>query len=115
MNYTQTKPCGECPFRSDKPFPLTEGRVLEICEGLMYYNASFSCHKTTTSVGRSNQHGKAIHCAGALIFMEKQGLSHQMMRICERLGMYDHTKLDMSFPVYDDMEEMLEGCVGANE
>jgi hypothetical protein len=32
---------------------------------------------------------------------------HQMMRIAERLGMYDRTKLKMDAPVYDGVVEML--------
>lgn len=37
----------------------------------------------------------SLHCAGALIFNEKRGYANQMMRISERLGMYDASKLDM--------------------
>lgn len=40
--------------------------------------------------------------------LEKMQQPHQMMRIAERLGMYDHTKLNMSAPVYDDVDEMAE-------
>lgn len=109
MKYDLTKPCADCPFRSDKRFPLNEGRVEDIVYGL-YNNATFSCHKTTTAKGRSSDHKNAQHCAGALIFLENQDRPHQMMRICERLGMYDRRKLDMDFPVYDTMEEMIEGC-----
>ena len=31
-----------------------------------------------------------------------------MMRISERLGMYNYKELDMDAPVYDDIEEMVE-------
>ena len=31
-----------------------------------------------------------------------------MMRISERLGIYDRTQLDMDSPVYDNWEEMIE-------
>jgi hypothetical protein len=37
-----------------------------------------------------------------LIFNEKREQPHQMMRICERLGMYDMTKLDMEADVRED-------------
>jgi hypothetical protein len=42
------------------------------------------------------RYDKTPHCAGALIFLEKREEPHQMMRICERLGMYDRTKLNMN-------------------
>lgn len=48
------------------------------------------------------------HCAGALIFLEKIEEPHQMMRICERLGMYDRTKLDMDAPVFESWYEVEE-------
>ena len=109
MKYNLTKPCGNCPFRSDRPFDLKPGRIEEIVNGL-FNDVPFSCHKTTTSKGVSNNHKDAEHCAGALIFLEKHDYAHQMMRIMERIGMYDRRKLDMDFPVYDSMEEMIEGC-----
>lgn len=40
-----------------------------------------------------------VHCAGALIFLEKRYRPNQLMRISERLGMYDRTKLDMKAKV----------------
>ena len=39
---------------------------------------------------------------------EKEGQPDQMMRISERLGLYDHSKLDMDAPVYDSWEHMIE-------
>jgi len=95
MNYKLTTPCDECPFLIGSGF--TWRRLHEHASG------EFPCHKackvdddTGDFVPRSE---KTPHCAGALIFLEKQGRSHQMMRICERIGMYDHTKLDMNAPL----------------
>lgn len=116
MKYDLTKPCGNCPFRSDKPFPLHYERVMEITDGLLYRNIPFSCHKTTTQKGRSSDYKDAQHCAGALIFLEKQERPHQMMRIAERLGMYDRRKLDpAAFDYVHDCEEgMADMCEAAN-
>lgn len=69
---------------------------------------AFSCHKTTTCKGRGNNHKDAQHCAGSLILHEKMERPHQMMRIMERVGAYDRTKLDMDAPVYSDFDEMLD-------
>ena len=49
-----------------------------------------------------------MHCAGALILLEKLEQPSQMMRVCERIGMYDRTKLDMSAPVFESFDEMAE-------
>lgn len=98
MNYSMTKPCDECPYLLGSGFSfrsLTE-----------HASGEFACHKTceltesadgNDSVFEPKQ--KSLHCAGALIFLEKQNAPHQMMRICERVGLYDHTKLDMNAPV----------------
>jgi hypothetical protein len=116
VNYTKTKPCDNCPFRKDKPFPLPADRVEEIRDGLQ--RGEFACHKTTVdndeSEGCRIETDKSLHCAGALILMEKIQEPSQMMRICERLGFYDHTKLDMKAPVYDSWDEMIESCARAN-
>jgi hypothetical protein len=107
--YGMTTPCSNCPFRKDiTPF-LRPERVREIERSLV--RSEFPCHKTTKHdddgeyVGHTDQE---MHCAGALILKEKLGQSSQMMRIAERLGMYDHTKLDMNAPVFDSFDEMYE-------
>lgn len=117
--YGLTTPCHDCPFRNDiRPFIRSE-RVWEIQEGLV--RGEFPCHKTTEH--RDDEEGEPeyvptdgeIHCAGALILMEKLGESSQMMRISERLGLYDRTKLNMAAPVYDSWEEMYEAHVEEEE
>ena len=35
-----------------------------------------------------------------------QNAPHQMMRICERLGLYDRTKLNMDAPVFGSLAEV---------
>jgi len=102
MKYELKTPCSNCPFRSDvKPYIHPE-RVEEII------GQEFSCHKTTTCKEQDNNHPAAQHCAGSLILHEKMDQPHQMMRICERIGLYDRTKLNMDAPVYDDAEAMIE-------
>lgn len=110
MNYDRKTPCDNCPFRSDKPFELRPGRVREIERSLV--RGEFPCHKTTTHDEDGDLHAtdKSQHCAGALILLEKLDQPSQMMRISERVGMYDRTKLDMKAPIYDDFREMEAGC-----
>lgn len=109
MKYDLRKPCPHCPFRNDiKPY-LTAERVQDIQDGLV--RGDFACHETTvfdddaddTVVTENSQ-----HCAGALILKEKLGESSQLMRIAERLGMHDHRKLDMTSPVFDCFEDMID-------
>lgn len=92
MKYTLTTPCDECPFLIGSGFEFK--RLVEHAAG------EFACHKackvdedTSTFVPRSD---KTPHCAGALLFNEKRGKPHQMMRIVGRLGLYDPTKLDQN-------------------
>lgn len=108
MDYTMTTPCSQCPFtRGPKAVRLMQGRIKEIA-GIMLGGArgDFQCHKTLKV-------DKPQHCAGALIFAEKNGTATQMMRICERLGMYDHTQLNMDADVFDDIDEMMETALNA--
>ncbi len=112
--YRLKSPCAKCPFRTDiKPF-LKSDRVLEIEDSL--YNGEFPCHETldydqdsdADDGGEGRETEKTAHCAGALILLEKLDRPSQMMRISERLGMYDRRNLDMDAPVFDSFEEMAE-------
>lgn len=109
MHYNLTKPCANCPFRSDKYFPLRRERVEEI----VYGNEEFACHKTVDYSGDAGGRikKKSEHCAGLLILLEHMERPHQMMRIAERLGLYDRLKLDMSQPVYEDAQDYIDRCV----
>lgn len=109
MHFNLTKPCKHCPFRNDiRPF-LSTRRVREIIASLIGRQESFPCHKTVDyshdDDGRVTS--KSEHCAGAMILLEKLGKPNQMMRICERLGLYDRRKLDMNAPVYRDPRQMI--------
>jgi hypothetical protein len=106
MSYCRTTPCADCPFRTDIPAYLSKARVREIEHSLE--RSEFHCHKTTEhdDDGEVAASGKELHCAGALILKEKLGESSQMVRIAERMGMYDASKLDMDAPVFDSFTEM---------
>jgi hypothetical protein len=113
--YALTSPCANCPFRNDiRPY-LRPERVREIEASLE--QAEFPCHKTTDLSDDSSEEeyvrtGNESHCAGALILLEKLEQPSQMMRICERLGIYDRRKLDMVAPVFDTFDEMYDACAG---
>lgn len=105
MNYNLKKPCSNCPFRRDSFFPLQPDRVLEIVDD----NVEFACHKTVDySSGDGAIKKKSEHCAGLLIMLEKMEQPHQMMRICERIGLYKADELEMDSPVYDSVDEYID-------
>jgi len=105
VNYNLTKPCDNCPFRSDKLFPLNTDRAEEI----IYGNAEFACHKTVDySEEDAKVKAKSEHCAGLLIMLEHMNQPHQMMRISERVGVYDRSKLEMDSPVYNHADDYLD-------
>lgn len=99
MKYTQTTPCKECPFLKSMKNGFTMMRLME------FACTEFPCHKSATLDENEDGHSEfvankdSVHCAGALIFLEKRNAPNQMMRIAERLGMYDCTKLNMNAPV----------------
>ena len=99
MDYTLTSPCNECPFLKK----FENGFTLKQLE--LHASGEFACHKTCEltedeeGTGEFKPRKGSVHCAGMLIYLEKRSRTTQMMRICERLGMYDHTKLNMEAEV----------------
>lgn len=120
MSYKLTTPCPQCPFRTDIAPYLQPERVREIEHNL--HRGEFYCHKTTNSdrfngeeEGNGsyyNPSGHEEHCAGALILLEKLERPSQMMRIAERLGLYDRRNLNMDAPVFDTFDAMEQVAAG---
>lgn len=96
MKYNLHKPCKECPFLVGSGFE--DERLEEFASGEFPCHMQSELNDESEYVERNN--GKTNHCAGALIYLEKRNSPHQMMRICERLRMYDRRKLDMDADVY---------------
>lgn len=91
---------------------LRLGRVIEIVEGLQG-GATFPCHKT---VDHDDEDEPLLDggsfCAGAMIMLEKaqdpeQAPHNHALRIAERLGFYDHKKLELTAPVFESFEQMI--------
>lgn len=98
MKFELKQPCKDCPFLkgSCTNLTLSEGRI----EGIVHdirAGASFTCHKTLELHSSEQQ-----HCAGALVFLEKEERPNQIMRIAERIGLYDHRKLKMDVDLIDE-------------
>lgn len=107
MNFDLKKPCADCPFKNDKPYQkgwLGRERAIEIAETLVEKDQTFQCHKTLDLGPKKHQ-----HCAGATIMLEHMGKPNQMMRIMERIGSYDPTKVDMeNEAIFKDAEDFIE-------
>lgn len=97
MKLELKQPCKDCPFikGSSTNTTLREGRIDGIVEDIRN-DLSFTCHKTLDKADQDQQ-----HCAGALIFLEKEDNPNQLMRVAERLGMYDRTKLNMGVDIIE--------------
>lgn len=107
MNHELKRPCPDCPFRTDSLEGwLGENRAEEIIDSITRLQQTFACHETTGIKGDVPKGGEQ-QCAGAMIMLEKIERPTQMMRIAERLGMYDRHALDMDAPVFDGPEEFI--------
>jgi hypothetical protein len=119
MKFGMKRPCDLCPFMRNG-LKLTPARALEIGGQIVDMqgrpgNGYFVCHKTAALDENDDYVAKSVtatqqseHCAGALIFAEKQDVATQLMRIAERTNGYDRTQLDMTADVYDSLEEMVQ-------
>jgi len=110
-------PCSNCPFRREGGVRLYSARVIEIAGGfLSNRGGDFPCHKTVDHDDDDNRitTKDSQHCAGALIFAEKNENQTQMMRISERLRLYDPASYVGHELVFDDLDEMLETAVDRN-
>lgn len=111
------KVCADCPFRSDVPFHgLSADRIEEIA-GSLRDGEVFHCHKTL-DYDRADETGQgegtpvvesSQMCAGALATMEKGGEVSQVVRVAERLGLYDPEEFDwQDQPVHAGLREWQE-------
>lgn len=116
------KVCTDCPFRADKDFHgLQAERVSGIAQDLRD-GATFHCHSTLnysqgedlgddaeplSPVVKSSQ-----FCAGALATMEQGGEVNQIVRIGERLGLYNPEAFDWEGqPVFESLNAWEEALV----
>lgn len=111
MNYDLTSPCGNCPFRSDKPFHLRRGRMVEILRTLIYGDSTFTCHKTSHGSGYDDDEPEdpptqpEQQCAGALILLHRLGILrwNAQFRVAERFGPLNVDNLNMDAPVHKSL------------
>jgi hypothetical protein len=95
MKFGLVRPCGDCPFRSDRKFWLK--RAPEIAAAIFQHDQTFVCHNAPSQ-----------HCAGALILHEKLGKPNFLIRLAHGCGLYDPAALAMAAPVVDSVAEFIE-------
>lgn len=98
MKFDLKTPCKDCPFikGSSTNTTLPDERLDQIVSDIRH-GMSFTCHKTLEKPSCEQQ-----HCAGAMIFLEREERPNQMMRIAERVRSYDYTKLNMDADIIDE-------------
>ncbi len=124
MKWDMKKPCATCPFLKVGGIRLMTERIEEIAGGMLDSRGHiFPCHVTVDYGDREDSDDNSSyipsaadkHCAGALIFAEKNGNTTQMMRISERIGFYDASKLmtdkEAVDSVFDTLDDMLESAL----
>ncbi len=99
MKFELKRPCKDCPFvvGSSTNISLEEDRIKEIVHSIVDEDASFPCHKT---LGYDGKRVPKQHCAGASIFLERlgeYGSPNQIMRIAERMNLYNRQNMDLEF------------------
>lgn len=110
MNFDLIRPCASCPFSTGPEAVRFLGwdRAEAIADSVRG-GSTFTCHNTNDfSSGSVRETKDSQHCAGVLILLEREERPNQMMRWMERIGFYDHTKLDMEADVVDDFEHFME-------
>jgi len=126
MQFNLKSPCKDCPYRTDKEPFITQGRAEELARALLG-DGFFYCHKYVDydlveesepldDIDAEEQMEGEFYagtesdqmCAGSMIMLEHMGQANQMMRIAERLGMYDHTQMDMEAPVFKSSDEFIK-------
>ena len=109
--FGKTEPCFNCPFRRGKQaVRIRPERAGEIADNMLSTaGGQFSCHKTR-GMGKDEE----VHCAGALIFAEKNENATQSMRLAERLGLYDANELRKA-EAWDEVFETAEEMIEANQ
>ena len=117
MWFHKKVPCDECPFRrrGAKVVRLSRGRIEDIAGNMLDSNGgSFTCHKAIH--GEEDDYGKYepsindVHCAGALIFAERNNSQTKVMWLGERLDLYDPSKFrsrKQRLMVFKSIAEML--------
>lgn len=117
MKFDLTRPCSNCPFRSDTtPFGLRPERVRGILGGgkgnrQWWPASSFPCHRTISyrDSGCDYIGPDAQQCAGVMIILHRENRHNDAMQLGQRFGLFDPSKLDMDAPVYRSTDEAIRG------
>lgn len=104
-------PCDNCPFRHDVHRFLHEKRYADIAASVIDRGENFTCHKHNDfdDEGQAVNNLRSMSCAGSMIFLRHVGKPNTMMKVMERMGWFDSSKLRMDAPVYTTRESFERG------
>jgi hypothetical protein len=110
MRFELRQPCDQCPFRQDTLRGwLGEERAREIAQSVVEWDRTFPCHKTVTHDDDDPQDTEAEqHCAGALQFVLSYGWPNWRLRLAQRMGLWDPTRLRTHIPVFASIRAMAQ-------
>lgn len=94
MKFNLAQPCTGCPFVVGNSInrQLNKRQLKGIVKSIRGGN-TFTCYK---SLGKSTEENE--HCAGAMIFLERENRPNQEMEIARQCGDYVREDLDQAFP-----------------
>lgn len=97
------RPCANCPFRTDIPFPLHPARAASIADDLRT-GGTFVCHKTVDYSDADVDPGQdsSCMCAGARATAARDGVTSQVEQVASRLGLHV-PEMDDNLPVHDSL------------
>lgn len=98
--FKTTKPCAQCPFRTDIPNYLRRERKKDIAYSLLH-DSSFTCHKHIEDSDFEHP------CKGAAQFLNHVTGSY-MRNVCFRLQREYIGEVDNSIPVFETVEDFVE-------
>jgi hypothetical protein len=101
MKYHRTKPCKNCPFRTDcRQGWLGRARSQQISDDL---DQGFICHKTTTGPP-----SKRKQCAGAMLVLDNIGQEHIYMQLAARLLGFSMRQIAGKNLVFCNLKEFVD-------
>lgn len=95
----KTRPCEQCPFRTDIPNYLSKVRKQEIANNLLH-DGSFTCHK------HLDDDHFLFPCKGAAQFLN-QVTGTYLSNVCLRMQREQIGEVDNSVPVYRTIKQFV--------
>jgi hypothetical protein len=107
MKFNLTRPCKDCPFRTDCPTGWLGRSAERIAAELTREDKTFACHKTTgVETPWLAPPADDSQCAGALLMLQQANKLHDnwRFRLAQQMKILDMSKLKTNIPVFESPE-----------